>query len=143
MTNHTTITGNLAAAPELRFTQSGKAVLSARVADTPRRYDQQSGQWEDAGETLWVDVSLWGPDAEAISEQIGQQKGRVTVTGRLGIRSYTSKSGEERRQVTLNAESFHLHAPKNRQQQPSGGWGQAPAQGDPWGGGGNDQAPPF
>jgi len=139
MSNNTTITGNLAAAPELKFTNSGKAVLNARVADTPRRRDQ-NGNWEDAGETLWVDVSVWGEDAEQLAEWIGDKRGRVTVTGRLGIRSYQTKQGENRQQVTLNADSFHLHAPKNSQpQQQSSGWGQAPAQ-DAWGGA-SDVAP--
>jgi len=37
MTNFVTITGNLTATPELRFTPAGAAVASFTVADTPRR----------------------------------------------------------------------------------------------------------
>ena len=49
------ITGNLAADPELRHTNGGRAVTSLRVAANPRRYDRQGGQWVD-GATNYFDV---------------------------------------------------------------------------------------
>ena len=42
-----TVVGNVVADPELRFTSTGAAVATFRVASTPRRYDSQSGQWVD------------------------------------------------------------------------------------------------
>ena len=137
MTNHATITGNLAAPPELRFTQSGKAVLSARVADTPRRFNRDTQQWEDAGETLWVDVTMWDADAEHVAEMIGERKGRVTVTGRLGIRSYETREGEKRQSVTLTADSIYLHPSKDRAPRPS------TSAADPWSSGTDDSQAPF
>src|SRR5699024_56549 len=137
MTNNIVLTGNLAAPPELRFTQSGKAVLNARVADTPRRFNRDSQQWEDAGETLWVDVTLWGEDAEAVAEQVGERKGRVTVTGQVGVRSFEGKDGQRVERITINANSFYLHPAKGATPRPS-----TPAA-DPWGGGGTNDAPPF
>ena len=39
-----TMIGNLVADPELRFTPSGAAVASFRVASTPRFFDKQSNE---------------------------------------------------------------------------------------------------
>src|SRR5699024_1319940 len=135
MTNNIVLTGNLAAPPELRFTQSGKAVLNARVADTPRRFNRDSQQWEDAGETLWVDVTLWGEDAEAVAEQVGERKGRVTVTGQVGVRSFEGKDGPRVKRITTFLISFYLHPSKAHAPRPS-----TPAA-DPWGTGAENEAP--
>ena len=124
-----TIKGNLGKPGTLRFTNSGKAVYGFSVADTPRRKNDQTGQWEDAGETLWVDVSVWGDEAEQADKLLNEYRGQVTVTGRLGWRSYETKQGERRGQVTLVADSVATHAPKGDRGQSRP---QAP-QGDPWG----------
>lgn len=113
MSNTITITGQMGREAELRFTPSGRPVLSFPVADTPRR-KREDGTWEDAGETLWVDVSIWGDEAEDLAERMAGFKGRVTVTGRLGIRSYEAQ-GTERQRVTLAADSVALHARRSRE----------------------------
>src|SRR5690349_1493965 len=59
MSNHVTITGNLGSDPELRFIPSGKAVATISVGDTPRRFNKDTNQWEDAGDTLWLRCSIW------------------------------------------------------------------------------------
>jgi len=59
--NHTTIIGNLAEDPEVRFTHTGIAVTNLRVAVTQRV--QQDGQWRD-GETSFFKVNLWRGQAE-------------------------------------------------------------------------------
>lgn len=100
--NTFTITGNLGADPELRFTASGKAVASLRIADTPRRKNA-AGEWED-GETLWMPVSVWGNDAEAVTETL--RKGdRVLAVGQLKeSRSWTDKDGGQRTTVEMVAD---------------------------------------
>lgn len=113
MSNTITITGQMGREAEIRWTTSGRPVLSFPVADTPRR-KREDGTWEDAGETLWVDVSIWGDEAEDLAERMAGFRGRVTVTGRLGIRSYEAQ-GQERQRVTLAADSVALHARKSRE----------------------------
>jgi len=54
--NHTSIVGNLAADPELRFTTSGAAVANLRVAVTARVRDGDA--WRD-GETSFYRVTAW------------------------------------------------------------------------------------
>lgn len=122
MSNHLTITGNLGRAPELRYTHSGAACLTFNLADTPRRRNT-AGEWEDAGETLWVECAVWGDLAEHLGDTMPNHKGRVTVTGRLGQRTYDAKDGTRRTVITCRAEAVALH-PARQPQQPSSGWGQ-------------------
>ena len=147
MSNHVTLTGNLGrdGIGGIRWTQSGQAVLSFSLADTPRRRNA-AGEWEDAGDTLWVEVSVWGEDAEALAENHANHRGRVTVTGRLGVRKYDAKDGTPRTVTTLRADSVALHAPRqgpgqgqgfDAQSNPGGGWGQQSS-----GGGASGWGPP-
>lgn len=86
-----TIEGFVAKDPELGNHQ-GKAVTNVTVAHTPRRKNQQTGQYEDAGPTLWVQASFWEQDAENIVAQVS--KGTlVTVTGQPELRTFTKQDG--------------------------------------------------
>ena len=144
MSNQIVITGNLAGDPELRFTPNGAAVANFTVCDTPRRFNKQTSEWEDAGETLFMRCSIWREDAELAAETLRRGQ-KVTVTGKLTQRSY-EKDGEKRTVVECNAESVAPHGARQqgqRQQQQSGGdpWAtQAPASG--WGRPA-DEEPPF
>src|SRR6266436_505426 len=42
-----TIVGNLVEDPNLRFTPSGQAVATFRIASTPRFLDRQTNEWKD------------------------------------------------------------------------------------------------
>ena len=88
-----TITGNLVADPELRFTSSGQPVASFRVASTPRIRDA-SGEWRD-GDSLFLTCNVWRQAAENVAESL-QRGMRVIVSGRLRQRSYETKEGEKR-----------------------------------------------
>lgn len=89
-----TVVGNVVADPELRFTPSGAAVANFRIASTPRRFNNQTNQWED-GEGLFLTCNVWRQAAENVAESL--QKGmRVMVTGRLRQRSYETREGEKR-----------------------------------------------
>jgi len=89
-----TITGNLTADPELRFTTAGTAVAAFTVAASRRVYDQASGQWQD-GDTLFLRCSAWRDLADHAAESL--TKGvRVIVTGRLKQRTYETTEGDKR-----------------------------------------------
>lgn len=96
--NTLTITGNLADAPELRFTAGGKAVAGFRIAHTPRRFDKARDEWVD-GTTLWLRCDVWGAKAEAVAE-LGKGA-TVMVTGRLAQQEWETKDGEKRTAVTV------------------------------------------
>lgn len=140
MSNKIMITGNLARPLELRYTQSGKAVLNGRLADTPRRRNRDTNEWEDAGPTLWVNFSVWDREAEFLAEKADGFKGRVTVTGTLTLREY-EHNGEQRQELEIRADSIALHAPRDTAQRPTTAPGNDPWATDSAGGGGNDPAP--
>jgi single-strand DNA-binding protein len=89
-----TVIGNLVDDPELRFTPSGAAVANFRVASTPRKYNRDTGEWED-GEALFLSCSVWRQAAENVAESL-QRGARVIVQGRLKSRSYEDREGNKR-----------------------------------------------
>ena len=111
MSNHFTIIGRLGGDPELRFTAQGAAVCNGSIADSPRRMNPQTGQWEDAGEPLWVRFTLWNSAAEAFAET-AQRGDRVVAVGHLKARSY-EKDGQKRVAIELDARSVAV-LPKSR-----------------------------
>jgi single-strand DNA-binding protein len=86
--------GNLVADPELRFTPSGVAAASVRIAVTPRMRDNSTGEWKD-GETVWLSGTVWRQYAENVAESLTKGT-RVIVIGRLKQRSYETREGEKR-----------------------------------------------
>jgi single-strand DNA-binding protein len=97
----TTVTGNLTADPELRFTPGGSAVCNFTVASTPRTYDKAKGEWTD-GEAFFMRCTIWRQPAENIAESL-KRGDRVIVTGRLKQRSFETREGEKRTVVELDA----------------------------------------
>jgi single-strand DNA-binding protein len=74
-----TITGNLAADPELRYTPTGVAVAKFVVISNDRHRDP-AGQWVD-GRRTDVRVTAWDTLAENVTESLSRGT-QVTVTGR-------------------------------------------------------------
>lgn len=99
MANDTVITviGNLTSDPNLRYIDSGAAVVNFTVASTPRTFDRATSQWKD-GDTLFLNCSAWREYAENIAESLTKGT-RVIVQGRLVQRSYTPRDGGEQRTV--------------------------------------------
>lgn len=102
--NETTMTicGNVTAEPELRFTQSGVAVANFTVAATPRRYDQESGEWVD-GTTTFMRVDAWRELGEHCTETLDKGS-RVVVTGTLVTETWEKEDGEKRSRVKIVAD---------------------------------------
>ena len=150
-----TVVGNLTADPELRFIQSGAAVVNFTVASTPRTFDRQTNEFKD-GETLFMRCSLWREAAENVAESLTKGM-RVIVTGRLVQRSFES-NGEKRSVVEMQVDEVgpslrYATAKVNRTQRQGGGSGggfgggaPAPAGGssnDPWASAPASDEPPF
>jgi len=152
-----TIVGNLTADPELRFIQSGAAVVNFTVASTPRSFDRNSNEWKD-GETLFLRCSLWREAAENVAESLTKGM-RVVVMGRLVSRSWEN-NGEKRTvneiQVDEIGPSLRYATAKVQRTQRSGSSGgsqggssqgaSAPAGGsnaDPWATAPASEEPPF
>lgn len=147
-----TVIGNLTGDPELRFIQSGAAVVNFTVASTPRSFDRNTNEWKD-GETLFLRCSLWREAAENVAESLTKGM-RVIVQGRLVSRSWET-NGEKRTvsevQVDEVGPSLRYATAKvtrtQRAGSPSGAsGGGAPAGGsdsDPWATAPLSDEPPF
>ena len=137
------------AAPELRFTPNGKAVLSVRLAFNDSKYDEQAKKWVNS-KTFYVDGQAWEQTAERLADQLAQGD-QVYVTGRLETQSW-ERDGEKKSKPVLNINTARklakAEASQPRTQQPP-----AQAKEDPWatpgvsnsGGWGNgpESEPPF
>lgn len=99
-----TIIGNLTADPELRFTQSGRAVANFTVASTPRYFDREAGEWKD-GEATFLRCNIWQQAAENVAESLTRGS-RVIVSGRLKQRTYETREGDKRTVVELTADEI-------------------------------------
>ncbi len=96
--NYVLISGRATADSILSYTESGTAYLRFRIASN-RNYRDKSGEWKE--DTTFTGVTLWGNQAERLSERI--KKGSpVVVEGRLS--SYTRETdGLKRTEVSVNA----------------------------------------
>lgn len=98
----TTLTGNLAAAPELRFTANGRPVANFTVIENRRRRDASAPSgWVD-DEPLSMRCTVWGEQAEHLAATADRGT-RVTVSGALVPRSW-EKDGEKRHALELVAD---------------------------------------
>lgn len=157
--SQTFIVGNLAADPELRFTQSGQAVCQLNVAVNERYYDTGKGEWADRDATFYR-CNVWRQLAENCAESLNKGD-RVVVVGDMRQRSY-EKDGDTRYTWELEARAVGCElswaiartkrvekgekapppedkkpAAKNRRTATKSS-GKAPAEADPW-----EDEPPF
>jgi single-strand DNA-binding protein len=158
-----TIVGNLVGDPELRYTQTGQAVATFRVASTPRFRDNTTGEWKD-GDSLFLSCNVWRQAAENAAESL-QRGTRVIVSGRLRQRSYETREGEKRTVYEIEVDDVgpslrNASAKVTKSSRSSGGYGGGQggpggpsggsggaAAADPWaseaGDGGTTDEPPF
>ena len=102
MLNKLIVMGRLTRDPELRRTQSGKAVVSFTLA-VERDFKTENGERE----TDFIDCVAWGTTAEIVSKYF--TKGRMAVaSGRLQIRNWTDKEGNKRKAAELVADSVYF-----------------------------------
>lgn len=130
MLNKVFIMGRLTRDPELRRTQSGTAVTSFSLA-VDRDFKSQSGERE----TDFIDVVAWRSTAEFVAKYF--TKGRMAVVeGRLQIRSWQDKDGNNRRTAEVVADNVYFGDSKRDGAERSGDYSgySAPSYGAPAGG---------
>lgn len=88
------VTGTLTRDPEIKYAQSGTAMLKLALAATRRRQNRDTKRWEDDGDPLYIDVTFFG-DRESYLGDILQKGDQVSLTGVLIRRNWESgdKSG--------------------------------------------------
>ena len=98
--NTVTVSGNVVRDPELRFTNSNKAVCEFTVAWNQMARDGQEKK------AHFFDCVAWEKMAESVSENARRGQ-RVTVTGRLNFESW-EKDGQKRNKVNIVVEDVGM-----------------------------------
>ena len=113
--NKVMLIGNVTRDPEIKYTPKGSAVTDLGIA-VNRVYTPEGGEKRE--ETTFVDVTLWGRQAEIAGEYC--KKGRsIYIEGRLQLDSWEDKtSGQKRSKLRVVGENFQLLGPR-----PGGGGG--------------------
>jgi single-strand DNA-binding protein len=148
------IIGTVVADPELRFTQSGAAVVNVTIASNERRYDKEQQKWVD-GDALFMRCNAWRQFAENIAESFVKGD-RVIGIGRLKQRQYETREGEKRSVIELELDALGAdtrfrtvtvnRADRSRADTstpPEDPWASRPAPSPQAWGGGFDSEPPF
>lgn len=102
--NRVMLLGNLGADPELRFTQSGQAVLNMRLATTETYLNKDKERVE---RTDWHNVVVWGKRGEALAKFLTKGSS-VFIEGSLRTSSYDDKEGNKRYKTEINANNIIL-----------------------------------
>ena len=96
--NKVILVGRLAQDPEVRYTQSGKAVASFNLA--VNRYGQK-----DSAD--FIPIVAWEKLAEICGNNIGKGR-KILVEGRLQIRSYEAQDGQKKRVAEVIAQTIEF-----------------------------------
>lgn len=107
MLNHIVIMGRLTRDPELKRTGNGVAVTSFCVAVDRDFADKQSGEKE----TDFIDCVAWRQTGEFVSKYF-KRGSMIAVSGRLQIRKWTDKDGNQRRSAEVNADNCYFASTK-------------------------------
>jgi single-strand DNA-binding protein len=100
---YVTLVGYVVQDPRISTTATGKQYTRVRVGTTPRRRDNETGQWQD-GETSYFDVKCWNRLAEHAG--LSLRKGHpVIVKGKIRTSTYEDKAGQTRSSVEITADS--------------------------------------
>jgi single-strand DNA-binding protein len=104
--NRVILIGNLTRDPEVKYIPSGMAV--AEIGLAVNRYFNDKSTNERKEETTFVDVTLWGRQAELAGEYLA--KGRpVMIEGRLQLDTWEDKqSGQKRSKLRVVGETMQF-----------------------------------
>lgn len=101
MSQSMTVIGNIAADPEIRFTNSGKAVVSFTVLTSKSKKDEATGQWESTDTTGWT-IKAWDQLATNCAETLVKGDA-VIVYGTAVWRSWEKEDGTKGGRMEVTA----------------------------------------
>lgn len=102
--NTYTFTGRLGSDAELKFTQGGTPIWTARVA--------VDYGWGDNKGTSWINAKSLGKHAEALGKLDLQKGAAIGGTGELQVREYDKKDGGKGISVECLVNKIELLGPK-------------------------------
>ena len=103
--NKVMLIGNLTRDPELRYTPKGTAVADIALAIN-RVWNNDQGQKQE--ETTFVDITLWGRQAELAQQYLSKGRG-VYIEGRLQMDTWDDKeTGKKRSKLKVIGENLQF-----------------------------------
>lgn len=112
MSNPITVVGTVTKDPELKFINSGKAVIRFSVV-TSKKKKNENGTWEDSGTTYW-DVTAWDVLAENAADSLGKGT-QVVVLGTIENQEWLDKSTNEKKsKLVITAQHIAVSLKKSR-----------------------------
>jgi single-strand DNA-binding protein len=126
--NKVMLLGNLTRDPEVKYTPKGSAVADIGLA-VNRTYTTDGGEKRE--ETTFVDVTMWGRQAEIAGEYL--KKGRpLFVEGRLQLDTWDDKqTGQKRSKLRVVCENFQMLGSRDGGGEGGGGGGRSSGGGKP------------
>lgn len=95
--NNVNIIGRLVRENDLRYTQSGKAVLTNSIA-----VDNGFG---DNKKTYFLPIVVWDKSAEAMAN-FTDKGSKVAINGKITSRTYETKDGQKRTSIEIVANQY-------------------------------------
>jgi single-strand DNA-binding protein len=144
MINKVILIGNLGADPEMRYTTSGTAVATLRLA-TSRKWKDKDGNPQE--ETEWHRVIVWAQAAEFCNNYLSKGS-KVYIEGRLQTRKWQDQSGNDKYTTEIIANTVQNLTPRGSEGGGGGGFEEPPLPPEPsfggsMGGGGTGEDVPF
>ncbi len=103
--NKVILVGNLGADPETRYTASGAAITSIRIATSESWKDKQTGEQQER--TEWHSITFFGRLAEIAGEYL-RKGSQVYVEGRLQTDKWQDKDGNDRYTTKIIANEMQM-----------------------------------
>jgi len=102
--NRVILVGNLTRDPEVRYIPNGTAVSDIGLAVNNRR-KTPAGEWVD--EPVFVDVTLWGRNAEVASEFL--TKGSpLLIEGHLRLDTWEGRDGQKQSKLRVTCDRMQM-----------------------------------
>lgn len=107
--NHWFGIGNLTSDPEMRYTESGKAVTSFSIAIN-------NGRDKDGEERppTYIDVVAWEKLAENCAEYLRKGK-KAAVMGAITVDKFEDRDGNKRQKYRIRANNVEFLSPRERE----------------------------
>ena len=125
--NKVMLIANLGADPEVRYTPSGEAICTLRLATSDKWKDKDSGEMRES--TEWHRVVLFRRLAEVAAQYL-KKGASVYVEGRLRTRKWQDKEGKERFSTEIEGSEMKMLGSQRSSAQPSAS--NIKAAPDPW-----------
>jgi single-strand DNA-binding protein len=112
MSNPITVVGTVTRDPELKFINSGKAMIKFSVV-TSKKKKNDDGSWEDTGTTYW-DITAWDVLAENAADSLAKGT-QVVVLGTAESQEWNDKTtGEKKSKLGITAQHIAISLKKSR-----------------------------